>query len=74
MIETRRLTEGPMNHFFGYYGVNPWDPSGRFHLALATDFHRRPPGPEDEAAVGLVDRESGEFTELSRTRAFNVLP
>ena len=60
-----------MNHFFGYYGINPWDPSGRFHLALATDFDRRPPMPEDQAIVGLVDGESGAFSEVSRTRAFN---
>ena len=68
----RRLTTGPLHHFFGYYGINVWDPSGRFHLALETDFHRRPPSPADTAAVGLVDRETGEFSKVSATRAFNL--
>ena len=63
---------GPLHHFFGYYGIDAWDPSGRFHLALETDFHRRPPSPADTAAVGLVDRETGEFSKVSATRAFNL--
>lgn len=35
----RRLTNPPNHHFFGYYGINPWDSNGEFHLALETDFH-----------------------------------
>ena len=71
-IEPRRLTSGPAHHFFGYYGINAWDRSGRHHLALETDFHRRPPTPEDRARVGLVDADSGSFTALAETGAFNL--
>ena len=71
-IEPRRLTSGPAHHFFGYYGINVWDRSGRCHLALETDFHRRPPAPEDRARVGLVDADSGSFTALAETGAFNL--
>ena len=71
-IEPRRLTSGPAHHFFGYYGINVWDRSGRRHLALETDFHRRPPVPEDRARVGLVDAEDGSFTKLTETGAFNL--
>ena len=58
--------------FFGYYGINVWDRSGRCHLALETDFHRRPPAPEDRARVGLVDADDGSFTKLAETGAFNL--
>jgi len=68
----RKLTRGPLNHFFGYYGINPWDSTARYHLALQTNFHRRPPGADDEAEVGLVDRESGDFVRYGETRAFNL--
>lgn len=72
MSSVSRLTQGPKHHFFGYYGVNVWDSGARHHLALQTDFHRRPPQPEDEATVGLVDRETGAFAPYGRTRAFNL--
>ena len=71
-IEPRRLTSGPAHHFFGYYGISVWDRSGRRHLALETDFHRRPPVPEDRARVGLVDAEDCSFTALAATGAFNL--
>ena len=71
-IEPRRLTSGPAHHFFGYYGINAWHRSGRHHLALETDFHHRPPAPEDRARVGLVDADSGSFTALAETGAFNL--
>ena len=72
MIDPQPLTGGPKHHFFGYYGVNVWDSSGRHHLCLETDFHRRPPAPEDSAAVGLVDTQTGEFVRYAETRAFNL--
>lgn len=68
----RRLTHGPAHHFFGYYGINAWDRGGRFHLALETDFHRRPPTPADRARVGLVDAAGGAFESLAETAAFNL--
>lgn len=71
-ITPRRLTAGPAHHFFGYYGINPWDRSGRYHLALESDFHRRPPTPEDKARVGLVDAADGAFEPLAETAAFNL--
>ena len=71
-VPPRRLTEGPAHHFFGYYGINVWDRSGRHHLALESDFHRRPPTPADRARVGLVDLESGAFERIAETGAFNL--
>ena len=66
------LSSGPKHHFYGYYDIDPWDPSIRYHIALETDFHERRPEPGDVAAVGLVDRETHEFTPYARTSAFNL--
>lgn len=71
-VAPRRLTHGPAHHFFGYYGINAWDRGGRFHLALESDFHRRPPTPADRARVGLVDAAGGAFESLAETAAFNL--
>lgn len=71
MHRIRTLTRGPRAHFYGYYGFNPWDATGRLHLALETDFDRRPPLESDCARVGVVDRDTGAFRALAETRAFN---
>ncbi|MBM4019017.1 MAG: hypothetical protein FJ288_11935 [Planctomycetes bacterium] len=71
MAVIKALSHGPRHHFFGYYGMSPWDRSGRYHLALETDFHDRRPEPQDQAAVGLLDTSSGEFLQFARTAAFN---
>ncbi len=71
MNRIRMLTRSPRAHFYGYYGINPWDSTGRFHLALETDFDRRPPLEGDWARVGVVERAAGEFRSVAATRAFN---
>jgi hypothetical protein len=66
------LTKGPKHHFFGYYGICPWDATSRYLVCLETDFHERPPGPEDVAGVGIVELSTGEYHRLAETRAFNL--
>ena len=68
----RPLTSPPGNHFFGYYGITPWDRGQRYHLALETDFHEHRPQADDVASVGLVDLEAGEFFPKGQTSAFNL--
>jgi hypothetical protein len=72
MFNITALSPGPRNHFFGYYGINPWDPSVRYHLALETDFHERRPAVGDYAIVGLIDRQTHAFTPYAETPAFNL--
>ena len=71
-MKIKRLSAGPKHHFFGYYGINPWDNSGRYHLALETDFHTHRPIPEDVATVGLIHRDTHEFMPHAQTSAFNL--
>ncbi len=68
----RALTHEPGHHFFGYYDKSPWDASGRWILGLRVPFMERPPGPDDEAEVGLIDTLQGdEWAPLATTRAWN---
>ena len=71
---TTALSSGPKHHFFGYYGVDVWDPSQRYHLALETDFDDHRPEPQDVAAVGLIDRESGLFSADGRWIVCDTYP
>lgn len=72
MVDVSALTAGPKHHFFGYYGVDAWDPSLRYHLALETDFDDHRPEVGDVALVGVVDRETGSFKVYAQTSAFNL--
>ena len=65
------ITQGPKHHFFGYYGICPWDATGRYVLCLESDFHERLPGAGDRAVVGMVELATGKFEPLAETRAWN---
>ena len=71
-MNIKKLSMPPKHHFFGYYGINPWDSTTRYHLALETDFHTHRPVPEDIATVGLVDRDTHQFIPYAKTTAFNL--
>lgn len=75
-IEREQITHGPKNHFFGYIGhvgTIPWNASGRYVLALRTDFVDRMPGPDDVAEVLVLDSENGyEARVVDTTRGWNV--
>ncbi len=71
MSHARCISPNGKSHFFGYYGINPWDAAGRMHLCLETNFDGRRPGNGDTALVGAVDAVEGGFTAYAETRAFN---
>ena len=71
-MDVKRLSASPKHHFFGYYGINPWDSTTRYHLALETDFHTHRPLPEDVATVGLIHRDTHKFIPHAKTSAFNL--
>jgi hypothetical protein len=66
------LTSGPKHHFFGYYGICPWNESGRYLVCLESGFQDRMPRPGEAAAIGLVDSQTGQFSQVARTRAWNL--
>ena len=71
MLNMLRITEGPLNHFFGYYDKSPWNKSGEFILSLETNLYDSQPGPEDIAKIGIIRVEDGKWTEVASTKAWN---
>ncbi|MCC6145818.1 MAG: PD40 domain-containing protein [Candidatus Hydrogenedentes bacterium] len=67
----RQVTQGPKHHFFGYYGIYPWDLTGRFLLCLETEFSDRLPDDGDRATVQLIDLDTGEARAIASTAAWN---
>ncbi|MEZ4863755.1 MAG: hypothetical protein R3C14_20705 [Caldilineaceae bacterium] len=66
------LTHAPHHHFFGYYGISPWNRTQRHHLTLATNFDDRAVEVGDKAVVGLVDMVAQTVRPLAETAAFNL--
>ena len=71
-FEVIALTGGPKHHFFGYYDIQTWDSTGKYVLALESDFDDRPvthrpanliifPTAGDTATVGMVEWETRTF-------------
>ena len=70
--KVRTLTKGPKHHYFGYYGICPWNKSGRHLICLESDFQDRMPAPGEAAAIGLADSQTGRFEKVAETRAWNL--
>lgn len=74
-LTVRQITFGPKHHFFGYIGhagTVPWNRSGRYIVALRTDFQDRLPEPHEAADVILIDTERDYSVRVvDRTRAWN---
>jgi hypothetical protein len=66
------LTSGPKHHFFGYYGIPPWNKSGKRLICLESEFQDHLPSADEPASVGLVDPRTGAFTKVGETRAWNL--
>ena len=71
-FEVRRLTSPPSHHFFGYYGMSPWNASGSLMVGLESAFHHRLPTTHEPATVGLIDPQSGRFSPIAQTHAWNL--
>lgn len=71
-FQIKTLTSGPKHHFFGYYGIPPWNKSGQYLVCLESDFQDHLPAAHEAAAVGLVDARTGQFKKVGETRAWNL--
>jgi hypothetical protein len=68
----RAITRPPGHHFFGYYGIPPWNASERLYVCLESASHDRMPRAGERATVGVVDLASGRFEPLASTAAWNL--
>lgn len=69
--EVRALTSGPNHHFFGYYGMSPWNASGTKLLCLQSSFQNRKAKPNEAATICVVDPETGETTPVGKSYSWN---
>lgn len=71
----RQITFGPQHHFFGYFGhvrTIPWNKSGRYLVALRTDFQDRMPEPGESAEIVLLDAQNNDSARVvDRTGGWN---
>lgn len=68
----RTLTAGPRHHFFGYYGVSPWNRAGNQMICLESTFQNRMPRAKEAAMIVSVDPSTGKTTPIVETRAWNL--
>lgn len=67
----RALTTGPSFHWFSYYDVQQFHPSGRYLLGMRVGFENRSPRADDEVVVGMIDLLDGDrWTDLGSTTAW----
>jgi hypothetical protein len=65
------VTAGPKFHWFSFYDMPQFDPSGRYLLGMEVDFENRSPKPDDEIRIGLIDLQAGNrWQEIGRTNAW----
>jgi len=69
--EVRAITSGPKHHFFGYYGISPWDGAGKRLVCLQSDFGEGEIDADDVATIVLIDLESGKQRKIGDTRTWN---
>lgn len=76
LLAREQITSGPKNHLFGYIGhvgTIPWNASGRYIVALRTEFVDRMPGPDDPAEIILLDAENDYAVRaVDTSRGWNV--
>lgn len=71
-LPARAVTKGPKHHWFGYYDKCPWDKTGRYLLAMESEFCDRQPTAKDAITVGMVDlKDNDKFIPLDTTRAWS---
>lgn len=74
-LEVEQITRGPKHHFFGYIGQSltvPWNMSGRYIVALRTEFHDHMPAPQEAVEIVLIDTEDEyRVVPVEKTLAWN---
>lgn len=59
------------HYFFGYYDLQPYDESGKYHLAHRVKFADRLPQKDDVCEVGVIELATRRFIKVGETTAWN---
>ncbi|TLD68510.1 hypothetical protein FEM03_22150 [Phragmitibacter flavus] len=66
----RPITSGPPFHWFGYYDKLQFESTNRYALTNQVDFEGRSPTPTDSIKVGMIDTQTGQWTEFGTSTAW----
>ncbi len=70
-VPYKQITSTPGYHWFAYYDKLETDPSGRYVLAMRTDFEDRTPTEKDSIEIGMVDtRDNCKWIHLGKSDAW----
>ena len=67
----RRISLAERHFFFGYYDVQPFDSTGKYHLAHCVNFMDRLHEKDDEAEIGVIEIATKKYTPITTTKAWN---
>ena len=70
-IPGRRITPTDGHYFFGYYDLQPFDLTGKYHLVHKTSFMNLLQVRGDTCEIGFIDVNKCRFEYLETTRAWN---
>ena len=71
-VKARVITPNYNGHyFFGYYDLQPFDSTGRYHLCHKAPFEDRIPDKDDLCGLGAIDLQTGTFIQYAETNAWN---
>lgn len=75
-VSVRQITHGPKHHFYGYIGHvmnTPFSGSGRYLVALETEFQDHLPDGSEPASIVLLDADDDfSVRKVNETRAWNL--
>ncbi len=66
----KKFSPSDGHYFFGYYDRTSWDYENSLHLALKVAQCERLPLPGETAEIGVIDRNTSEYTGLTTTRTW----
>ena len=70
--KARQLTpSNGKHHFFGYFGISPWDSTGRYFVCLESAFQDHLPKFGEKAGILLLDLEQGTSKIIAETQGWN---
>jgi hypothetical protein len=59
LMDWQPLTKGPGFHWFSYYDIQQFEPTGRYVLGMQVSFEGRQPTADDEVKIGIIDLQDG---------------
>lgn len=70
-VKAKVISPSDGHYFFGYYDLQPFDSTGRYHLCHKAAFEDHIPEPHESCELGVLDLQTGEFIKFAETTAWN---